>query len=62
MKKLTTILLLIPLFLTSCSIDWNGEKDMKIAELEKKLQDDTFKKNQDCFNYQPTIVKEREKF
>ena len=36
MKKL--ILLLIPLlFLSSCTIDWNDEKDKKIAELEKEL-------------------------
>jgi hypothetical protein len=34
--KLT--LLLIPLiFLSSCTIDWNDEKDKKIAELEKQV-------------------------
>lgn len=50
MKKLT--LLLIPLLLlSSCSIDWNDEKDTKIAELEKQIQDDTFKKNVECNDY-----------
>lgn len=50
MKSL--IFLLIPLlFLSSCSIDWNDEKDKKIVELEKQIQDDTFKKNKDCSEY-----------
>lgn len=36
MKSLT--LLLIPLLLlSSCSIDWNDEKDKKIVELERKI-------------------------
>jgi hypothetical protein len=36
--KLT--LLLIPLILiSSCTIDWNDEKDTKIAELEKQVQE-----------------------
>jgi hypothetical protein len=48
MLKLT--LLLIPLiFLSSCTIDWNDEKNKKIAELEKQIQNDKFKKNQECF-------------
>lgn len=43
------ILLLIPLFLlSSCSIDWNDEKDKKIAELQKQIQNDTFKKKDEC--------------
>lgn len=47
MKSIT--LLLIPLlFLSSCTIDWNDEKDKKIAELEKQIQDDNFKKKQEC--------------
>ena len=38
MKSLT--LLLIPLlFLSSCTIDWNDEKDKKITELEYKIQE-----------------------
>lgn len=43
-------LLLIPLllFMTSCTIDWNDEKDKKIAELEKQVQDDIFNKKQEC--------------
>ena len=33
-------LLLIPLiFLSSCTIDWNDEKDKKIAELAKQVQE-----------------------
>ncbi len=63
MKNL--ILLLIPLiFLTSCTIDWNDEKDKKILELEKQIQDDTFKKKQECTKYIPTLenkIKEKEK-
>ena len=43
-------LLLIPLlfFMTSCTIDWNDEKDKKIAELQKQIQDDIFRKQKDC--------------
>jgi hypothetical protein len=38
MKSLT--LVLIPLiFLSSCTIDWNDEKDRKIAELAGQLND-----------------------
>lgn len=56
MKKLT--LLLIPLlFLSSCSIDWNDEKDKKIAELEKQVtelkeknDDESFKRNKECLD------------
>jgi hypothetical protein len=47
MSRLT--ILLIPLILlSSCTIDWNDEKDAKITELEKQIQDDTFKKKQEC--------------
>jgi cytochrome c-type biogenesis protein CcmH/NrfG len=53
--KLT--LLLIPLILlSSCTIDWNDEKDAKIAVLEKQItelkeknDDGLFKKNKECF-------------
>lgn len=50
MKKRYLILLLIlsAILLSSCSIDWNDEKDKKIKELEQQIQDDTFKKNQEC--------------
>ena len=38
MSKLS--LLLIPLlFMTSCTIGWNDEKDAKTTELEKQSQD-----------------------
>jgi hypothetical protein len=63
MKSLT--LLLIPLLLlSSCAIDWNDEKDKKIAELEKQIQDDSFKKKQECSKYIPILenkIKEKEK-
>lgn len=57
MKKLA--LLLIPLLLlSSCTIDWNGEKDTKIAELKKQIQelkeknnDALFQKNKECQTY-----------
>ena len=56
MHKLT--LLLIPLILlSSCTIDWNDEKDTKIAELEKQVQDDIFEKKQECAKYIPLIEK-----
>lgn len=54
MKQL--IFLLIPLlFLSSCSIDWNDEKDKKISELEKQIQNDIFQKKQECSSYQEKI-------
>jgi hypothetical protein len=37
--KLTPFLLIPLLFLSSCTIDWNDEKDKKIAELEKQVQE-----------------------
>ena len=54
MHKLT--LLLIPLILlSSCTIDWNDEKDAKITTLEKQVtelkeknDDELFKKRQEC--------------
>ena len=54
MYKIT--LLLIPLILlSSCTIDWNDEKDAKIAELEKQItelkqknDDELFKNKQKC--------------
>ena len=35
MKKLLPFLLISSLILSACSIDWNDEKNKKIAELEK---------------------------
>ena len=61
MKPLT--LLLIPLlFLSSCTIDWKDEKDEKIAELEKQIQDDTFKKKQECIKIEPEMRKQLESY
>ncbi len=57
------ILLLIPLLLlSSCTIDWNDEKDKKIMELNQKIEeqkeeiktikdDKMFKKNKECLSY-----------
>lgn len=40
MKKiLLSAMLICSLFLASCSVDWNNDKDKKIAELEKQVQD-----------------------
>lgn len=63
MKKIFVSLLFISLFLSSCSIDWNDEKDKKIAELERQVEDlkkdkdsvkdnndDLFEKNKECMN------------
>jgi hypothetical protein len=61
MYKLT--LLLIPLiFLSSCTIDWNGEKDKKIAELQKQIQDDAFNKKQECIKLEPEMRKQLESY
>jgi len=47
--------------LSSCSIDWNDEKDKKITELENKVEEiikekesDLFNKKQECKKYQDT--------
>ena len=37
MKKYLVFGLLASLFLTSCSVDWNDEKDKKIGELKEKV-------------------------
>lgn len=55
-KIKTLTLLLIPLlFLSSCSIDWNDEKDTKVIELEKqnqeiKRENANLKENQSLIN------------
>jgi hypothetical protein len=51
MRKLSLLLIPLLFFMTSCTIDWNDEKDAKIAELKKQIQDDTFKKNLECNEY-----------
>lgn len=39
MKKILPIFLIPIILLSSCTIDWNDEKDKKIAELEKQTQE-----------------------
>jgi hypothetical protein len=51
MKKLLPFILLTSLLLSACSIDWSGDKDKKIAELERQIQDDTFKKQKECIEF-----------
>lgn len=51
MKKIFILWIILSLLLSSCSIDWNDEKDKKIAELEKQIQNDLFKKKQECEKY-----------
>ena len=47
-SSLLAITLIGTLFLASCSVDWNDEKEKKIVELEKKLNNDIFKKKNEC--------------
>lgn len=68
MKKILTIFLTFFL-LSSCSIDWNWEKDKKISELEKqiselnkKLESDLFKKKQECVEYKEEMLKFAKKY
>lgn len=61
MKKLLPFILLTSLLFSACSIDLTGEKDKKIAELEKQTQDDVFRKKQECQKYQNEIEKWIEK-
>ncbi len=37
MKKIFALLITLSLLLSSCSIDWNDEKDKKISGLEKQV-------------------------
>ncbi len=56
-------LLLIPiLILSGCTIDWRDEKDKKIEELEKQIQNDTFKKKQECIKFEPEMRKQLESY
>ena len=57
MKKYIPLFLITSLLLSACGIDWNDEKDTKIAELEKQVQDDTFQKKQECQKYKNDIEK-----
>jgi hypothetical protein len=68
MKSLT--LLLIPLILlSSCTIDWNDEKDTKIVELQKQVielkeknDDDLFKKKSECSGYSEKMLEYAKSF
>lgn len=51
MKKYIPFLLIASILLSACSIDWNDEKDKKITELGKQIQDDLFKKNKECSEF-----------
>ena len=58
MKSLT--LLIIPvILLSSCTIDWNDEKDKKIAELEKQIQTNVFQKKIECSKLNQKTLQER---
>lgn len=55
MRKIIVLLIMLTFVLSSCSIDWNDEKDKKITELRnenlllnKKIDDDLFQKNVEC--------------
>jgi hypothetical protein len=55
MKKIFILWIILSILLSSCSIDWNDEKDKKIAELEKQIQNDLFKKKQECAKHKDKI-------
>lgn len=55
MNKIIISILIFPLILSSCSIDWNNEKDKKITELEKKINNDNFNKKQECLKYKESL-------
>lgn len=62
MKKILPILLISVLLLSSCSIDWNDEKDKRISEVENqnmelKAQLNTviFEKQKECLTYNSEI-------
>lgn len=68
MKKVLTIFLAFFL-ISSCSIDWDGEKDRKIAELEKQIsefnknqEENLFKKKQECVEYKEKMLEFAEKY
>jgi protein involved in sex pheromone biosynthesis len=54
-KYISLVLISTTLILSSCSIDWTGENEKKIIELEKQAQNDIFKKKQECANYTEEI-------
>ncbi len=69
MKKIFIVMIIISLFLGWCSIDWNWEKDTKIADLEKQVselkkekENDLFKKKQECIKYKDKMLEMAQKF
>lgn len=64
MKKLLVIGMIVLFNLTSCSIDWNNEKDTKISELEKQIteikkekpEENLFKKKQECLKLTNSLI------
>ena len=61
MKKYIPILLVTSLLLSACSIDWNDEKDKKITELQAEIENDVFKKKQECQKYQEEVERRIQK-
>ncbi len=64
-----TLLLIPMILLSSCTIDWNDEKDAKIVELNQKIEDqkeeikktkddELFKKNKECANYKTSMFED----
>ncbi len=51
MKRILIYIVPILLVISSCSIDWNDDKDKKILALEKQVQDETFRKNKECTEF-----------
>ncbi len=56
MKKLLPFILLTSLLLSACSIDWNDEKDKKIAELEKQVKSISFEKQKECSKFEKEMM------
>jgi hypothetical protein len=52
--KLTLLIIPLLFFMTSCTIDWNDEKDKKIAELEKKTS--TFERKLECSKLEDKMI------
>ena len=55
-KYISLVLITTSLVFSACSIDWNGENEKKIAELEKQTQNDLFNKRQECIKMKEDIL------